>query len=404
MKTPRSVSMLDGVGRSGRSSRANYTRRVNLVESLGVDLGVRLAGTPESGLAAELVADALRDVGLEPRFQEFDLLAYEPEEPELEIDGERWDAGPCMYATPTEGTIEGRVRRLGTHSIGGFFPDADIFAVEDADGRELARLHMSPFGGAAIPFLTGVRQIAVGPTVFISGSDSERLRSMEGATARVRVGGRFLPGRRERNVIAEVAGARDEAVVVSAHHDSVWRGPGVVDNATGVEGMRRVAERLAGERHPRSLIFAAFAAEEIGCVGSRQFVFEAEISGDLRRIAACVNLDCIAYGERFELMASPPELARRLDRLARELDLDDRYELSVGPAGPGVDSFAFAEKDIPAATLCHFPYPEYHLPTERLELVDGRRLDDSVELAIRLVESLLAEPVRPPSIEGPANG
>ncbi len=366
---------------------------MNLVEALGVDLGVRRAGTPESGRAAELVADAFRDVGLEPRFQEFDLLAYEPEEPELEIDGERWEAGPCMYATPTEGNVEGRVRRLGAHSVGGFFPDADIFAVEDADGRELARLHMSPFGGAAIPFLTGVRQIAVAPTVFISGSDSERLRSMEGATARVRVGGRFLPGRRERNVIAEVAGASEEAVVVSAHHDSVWRGPGVVDNATGVEGMRRVAERFAGDSRERSLMFVAFAAEEIGCVGSRQFVFEAEISGDVKRLTACVNLDCIAHGERFELMASPAELARRLDGLARELELHDRYEVSVGPAGPGVDSFAFAEKDIPAATLCHFPYDEYHLPTERLELVDGRRLDDSVELATRLVESLLAEPV-----------
>jgi hypothetical protein len=36
------------------------------------------------------------------------------------------------------------VRRLGTHSIGGFFPEADVFAVEDEDGRELARLLMTP--------------------------------------------------------------------------------------------------------------------------------------------------------------------------------------------------------------------------------------------------------------------
>jgi Iap family predicted aminopeptidase len=366
---------------------------VNLIEVLGVDVGVRLAGTPEAGRAADLVAAALREAGLEPGFHEFDLLAYEPDEPLLEIDGDRWDAGPCMYATPTDGTVEGRVRRLGTFSIGGFFPQADVFAVDDADGVELARLHMSPFGGAAIPFLAGPRQIAVVPTVFISGADAERLRGLEGATARVRVGGRFIPGRRERNVVADLPGESEEAIVVSAHYDSVWRGPGVIDNATGVEGVRRVAERLAGGRHARTLRFIAFAAEEVGVVGSRQFVFDAEITGELERIRACVNLDCIAHGDRFELMGSPPALAERMRAFADELGLHERYELSVGPAGPGVDSFAFAEKNIPAASLCHFPYDEYHLPSERLELVDERRLADTVELATRLIESLLEDPV-----------
>ena len=368
---------------------------MNLIETLGVEIGVRQAGTPAADEAAEAVAAALREVGLEPRFHEFSLLGYEADEPLLEIDGDRWDAGPCMYATPTDGVVEGTVHRLGSHSVGGFFPDADVFAVVDGEGTELARLNMSPFGGAAIPFLTGIRQIAVGPTVFISGADAERLRGLEGVEARVRVGGRFVPGRVGRNVVAELRGESEEAILVSAHYDSVWRGPGVIDNATGVEGVRRIAEELAGRGHVRSLIFVAFTAEEIGCVGSRQFVFDAEVTGELERIKACVNLDCIAHGHRFELLASPPPLRDRLRRFAHELGLQDRYDLHVDAAGPGVDAFAFHEKGIPAATLCHFPYDEYHLPSERLELVDERRLDDSVELATLLVESLLEQPVAP---------
>jgi Iap family predicted aminopeptidase len=368
---------------------------VNLIETLGVEIGVRQVGTPAADEAAEAVAAAFREVGLEPRFHDFSLLGYEADEPLLEIEGERWEAGPCMYATPTEGIVEGTVRRIGSHSVGGFFPEADVFAVEDAEGRELARLNMSPFGGAAIPFLTGIRQIAVGPTVFISGADAERLRELEGARARVRVGGRFVPGCVGRNVIGELRGESEEAIVVSAHYDSVWRGPGVIDNATGVEGLRRVAEELAGRGHLRSLLFVAFAAEEIGCVGSRQFVFDSSITGELDRIKACVNLDCVAHGERFELLASPRALTERLERFATELGLQDRYDLHVDAAGPGVDAFAFHEKGIPAATLCHFPYDEYHLPSERLELVDERRLADSVELATLLVESLLEQPVAP---------
>lgn len=368
---------------------------MNLIETLGVEIGVRQAGTPAADEAAEAVAAALREVGLEPRFHEFSLLGYEADEPLLEIDGERWEAGPCMYATPTDGVVEGTVRRLGSHSVGGFFPDADVFAVVDGEGTELARVNMSPFGGAAIPFLTGIRQIAVGPTVFVSGADAERLRGLEGVGARVRVGGRFVPGCVGRNVVADLRGESEEAILVSAHYDSVWRGPGVIDNATGVEGVRRIAEELAGRGHVRSLIFVAFTAEEIGCVGSRQFVFDADVTGELERIRACVNLDCIAHGDRFELLASPPPLADRLRRFARELGLHDRYDLHVDAAGPGVDAFAFHEKGIPAATLCHFPYDEYHLPSERLELVDERRVADSVELATLLVESLLEQPVAP---------
>jgi Iap family predicted aminopeptidase len=381
------------LGRGGQPR--NRLAAVNLVEALGVEIGIRQAGTPETGRASEAVADALREAGLDPRYQEFELLAYEAEEPELEIDGARWDAGPCMYANPTGGTVEGRIRRLGTFSIGGFFRDADVFAVEDEHGRELARLQMSPFGGAAIPFLTGERQIAVGPTAFISGSDAERLRSMEGARAQVRIGGRFVPNARERNVVAELRGQSEESVLVSAHFDSVWRGPGVIDNATGCEGLRRVAERLGGHGHMRSLIFCGFAAEEIGCIGSRQFVFEAKISGDLGRIKAVVNLDCIAHGERLELMASPPALPERMQGFADELGLSARYELNAGPAGQGVDAYPFAENGIPAATIAHFPYAEYHLPVERMELVDEQRLSDSVDLATLLVESLLEQPVQP---------
>ena len=367
---------------------------MNLIETLGVEIGVRQAGTSASHEAAEAVAEAFREAGLEPDFREFGLLGYEADEPELEIEGERWDAGPCMYANPTDGFVEGRVRRLGSHSIGGFFPEADVFAVEDEKGRELARLLMSPFGGPAIPFLTNPRQIAVGPAAFISGADSERLRGMEGARARVRVSGRFVPGCVERNVVAELRGQSEEAIVVSAHYDSVWRGPGVVDNATGVEGIRRIAEDLAGRGHMRSLIFVGFAAEEIGLIGSRQFIFDAEISGELDRIKACVNLDCIAHGDRFELMASPKALRDRLSSFAKELRLAERYELSIGPAGPGVDAFPFHEKGIPAASLSHFGYPEYHLPSERLELIDERRLADSVEVATLLIDSLLEQPVQ----------
>jgi len=177
---------------------------VNLVEALGVEIGVRVAGSPEAAAAAERIAEAFRELGLEPVFQEFRFLGYDHEEPELEIDGERWAAGPASYAppTPTEG-VEGSARYLGDYP---FIPGimlAPVFAIEDENGVELARLVANPIGGGAIPFPTYHKlPVHGGPMAMISTADGERLKSLERPLARLHTGGEYVPGRQDRNVIA----------------------------------------------------------------------------------------------------------------------------------------------------------------------------------------------------------
>jgi aminopeptidase YwaD len=350
---------------------------VNLVQTLAVEIGVRQCGTEAAARAAAAIADAFRSLGLEPRFQEFPLLGFDAEEPELWVDGEPWPAGPCMYAHP--GECEGEVRQLSD----------GIWAVGEG------RLVRSIFGKGPIPFFGGSSAggyVASPPTAFLSRADAERIR--DGQHARLVVRGEYLPGRRDRNVIAELPGASDEVVVVGAHFDSVWRGNGAIDNATGVEGLRRVAERLVGGKHPRTLQFVAFAAEEIGLIGARRFVTEARERGELARIAGMVNLDCIGYGEKLELLCAPEALLERTAETARNLGLYDRYEV-VTELGEdaGTDHLPFAQAGVPALSILHFPYEEYHLPEESPALVDERLMADAVDLAVAMVESLLADPV-----------
>ncbi len=362
---------------------------MNLVEALAIGVGPRPAGSDAAFRAAETVAEAFRDLGLEPRFQEFDLLGYEADEPELEVDGERWPAGPCMYAHSFDG--EGTVKRIGDSPapVGeGTLPN---FAVIGDDGRELARLLTSPFSTGAIPFMSSHTHITTPPTAFVSISDSKRLT--DGTRVRLKVGGRFVPGRRERNVIADVPGKRSERVLVTAHYDSVWRGPGAIDNATGVEGVRRIGEALAGRELDRGVTLVAFAAEEIKLTGSHYFVDEAKLRGELDAIVGVVNLDCIAHGEQLHILASPDALLGRALEAARGIGLLDRYALETGPATGGVDSHWFAMAGVPATTILHFPYDEYHLPSESPDLCDPQLMDDAVALAQALVESQLAHPI-----------
>ena len=361
---------------------------MDLVDALAVGVGPRTAGSDHAAQAADVVADAFRELGLEPRFQEFDLLGYEADEPLLEVEGERWDAGPCMYAHAFDG--EGTVKRIGSSPAPVGDKRLPNFAVV-ADGREVARLLTSPFSTGAIPFMSPHVHITTPPTAFVSIADSERLE--DGLHVSLRVGGRFLPGRRERNVIADIAGAGDGHVIVSAHYDSVWHGPGAIDNATGVEGVRRVGERLASGDLPRGVRLVAFAAEEIKLTGSRYYVDEANLRGELDEVKGVVNLDCIGRGDKLNILASPGALLGRGIEAARSLGLLDRYELETGPGTGGVDSHWFAERKVPAATILHFPYDEYHLPSESPSLVDERLMDDAVDLAVALVESQLAQPV-----------
>lgn len=362
---------------------------VDLVEALAGGIGPRTAGSAAASVAADTVGEAFRELGLDVRFQTFHLVAYEADEPVLEVEGERWEVGPCMYGHDFEG--EGTVRRIGDSPapVGeGRLPN---FAIVDADGHEAARLLTSPFSTGAIPFMSSHVQITTPPTAFVSRSDSERLE--DGMRVRMKVGGRFLPGRMERNVIADIPGRRDEHVVVGAHFDSVWRGPGAIDNASGVEGVRRIGEALAGRELERGVRLVAFAAEEIKLTGSRYYIDEAALRGELTQVAGMVNLDCIGYGERLNLLASPAALLDRATETARGLGLLDRYELVTGPATGGVDSHWFAERKIPAVTVLHFPYDEYHLGSDTPALVDERQFEDAVALGLALVESQAAEPV-----------
>jgi len=355
---------------------------MNLIDALAGEIGSRPAGSEASARAADEVADAFRELGLDPRFQTFPFLAYDPDEPELEINGERWAAAPAMYAQRAD--VQGTLRRIGTHVVlpGVFEPPA--FAIEDETG-ELARVYGNPIGGGATPFTTGYGPTLTGPSAYVSTADALRLE--DGARARLRVGGRYVPTT-ERNVITGLPGDTEETVILCAHYDCAWRAGGAVDNASGVEAMRRIVEALAPASRHRTLLAIAFGAEECGLAGSRFYVTDAKTRGQLGRIAAVVNLECLARGQRLELWAGPDDLTHRALRIAEELGLDD---LSTRPPIAGSDHFPFASEGIPAACLVRWPYPEYHLEDDRPELADETLLAPATELARRLVAELLSE-------------
>jgi Zn-dependent M28 family amino/carboxypeptidase len=97
-----------------------------------------------------------------------------------------------------------------------------------------------------------------------------------GATpvVRIEMTNRFAPGI-GRNVIAELRGREwpDEVVLAGAHLDSWDISQGATDNGLGTALVLEMARALATlpERPRRTLRFAAWAAEEVGLCGSKEY-------------------------------------------------------------------------------------------------------------------------------------
>ncbi|NUR83009.1 MAG: M28 family peptidase [Nonomuraea sp.] len=164
-------------------------------------------------------------------------------------------------------------------------------------------------------------------------------------TVRLKVDATLVLGTND-NVIAESRfGDPRNVVMIGGHLDSVHAGPGINDNGSGSATILEVAEEMALFPVKNKVRFAFWAAEEIGLLGSDQYV--AKLSQAERdRIRVYLN---------FDMVASP--------NFAYMLYDGDDSDAEGSPAGP--PGSAQIEKQ-----LADF-YATRHLPTVGTDF-DGR--------------------------------
>jgi N-acetylated-alpha-linked acidic dipeptidase len=170
------------------------------------------------------------------------------------------------------------------------------------------------------------------------------------------------------NVIGILPGAEapEQLVIVGCHHDA-W-GFGAADPLAGtivlMETARVFAEEAKrGVRPRRTIIFAAWGAEEFGIIGSSEWC-EGHRAVLARNAVAYVNLDMAAMGNNFSASATPPlqEAIRRAAGMVPQAgDAAGRSVLDVwgnhgaptmGTPGGGSDHVGFnCHLGIPACSL-----------------------------------------------------
>ena len=104
------------------------------------------------------------------------------------------------------------------------------------------------------------------------------------------------------NVIAEIGDVTKPTIILGAHYDSTAMksgSMGATDNGAGVAAMLAIAEALI-DKQPKlyNIRFIAFGAEEVGLQGSNYYVANLKKTNQLDNIAAMINFDTIAGGDK----------------------------------------------------------------------------------------------------------
>lgn len=180
----------------------------------------------------------------------------------------------------------------------------------DPESIDLPRIPVQPVGWAAAQEILSRMTGEAAPQAWQGGLPFPyRLTGGDGLVVRLHVEQERFIGK-SANVIARIPGAvdPDSLVIIGAHHDA-W-GFGAADPTCGticvLEAARSFARlRQIGRRPARTIIFAAWGAEEFGIIGSTEWV-ESRRANLIDTAVAYINLDMAAMGPSFSTSATPP--------------------------------------------------------------------------------------------------
>ena len=223
----------------------------------------------------------------------------------------------------------------------------------------------------------------------LSAALHEAAEKREPVTLRVEHSGRD----KSSNVLALIEGSdpvlKNECVIIGGHLDHIGvTGGGQVcnganDNASGVAAVLEIAEALAAMpvKPKRTIILAAWGAEERGLIGSKAFVESGLVPID--RIAAYVNLDMIGRSEpdKIKLGASGETLTAWAREAAAENGLSAE---DMGFMVRASDTSPFMEREIPIAFYSSGIFPGLHSPSDDADLIDADKAARVARAALRL--------------------
>jgi aminopeptidase YwaD len=203
-----------------------------------------------------------------------------------------------------------------------------------------------------------------------------------------------------QNVIGFLEGTdpvlKNEVIVIGAHYDHVGLGyygsmkrenigqihNGADDNASGTAGIIELAEAFSKAKPRRSIVFAAFTAEENGLIGSKYYVYEQPLI-PLENTVGMINLDMISRNNEKLIWIGGAFYTDDLRFVAEEANKEIGMELlyNVGLLTNASDQAPFLRRKIPALFFFAGDHEDYHTPTDDIEKINAAKAESVCKLA-----------------------
>ena len=215
------------------------------------------------------------------------------------------------------------------------------------------------------------------------------------------------------NVLAWLPGKTDEYVIVGAHYDHLGRGnfdslapsqigqihPGADDNASGTAGVLELARLLAPQRGQlqRSILFMNFAGEELGLLGSAEWVKEP--TRPLAKAVAMINMDMIGRIRDDKIYIGGVGTGSTLKSVLEQAQKDEPFKIEYSAGGySSSDHTSFVARKIPVLFFFSGLHSDYHKPSDSWDKINA----PSAARLLDMVESVtlqLANAQQPPAFQ-----
>ena len=370
---------------------------------LSVEIGERVAGSDAERQAAAYVASQLEGAGYAVAIEEFDVR-IPLNEATISVEGEGEPIIGLPLGESRGGSASGRLVFAG-------LGETDELAAAEVEGaivlldrgvlpfaRKAANAQAAGAAGVVIVnnergelFGTLGRDAGVSiPVIGVADRLGPALRALAADGAEVAISSLIgAENRTSQNVVGRPGDGECHAYL-GAHYDSVPRGPGANDNASGTALLIELARASRSEEIGEGICFIAFGAEEFGLFGSQAFV-EAH---DVSEAAFMLNFDMVArIGERPgdgpRFVAGDAALAD----LAASVAADLGYGIPRGafPANTSSDHASFTAAGVPAITVHSGGSDFIHTPQDTIDTVFVEDLAIFLEVSIALLETLFEE-------------
>ncbi|SFQ51074.1 Peptidase family M28 [Lachnospiraceae bacterium XBB1006] len=374
--------------------RLSGTREYQLLKQLAY---TRLAGTPEEEKAANLLAETIREIGLTPEVDIFDiedakqptatLTVTEPYCKTYEVTGYK-----CCKSTP-EGGMDAPL--IYAESM----LDANLVNAKDAivlvqmpltveKYRRLLKAGVAGFitmGGDYYdnPKDTGIVTRKLRKTMTVHGLTSgahirvkDAMEMVEKHASKIHLDVQNENEiRQSRNVYVELQGTEipDEIVSFGAHYDSVEFSKGVYDNGSGAVILMELLRYFKENPPKRTLRFHWYGSEEIGLEGSKHFVKTHE--AELEKHVLMINVDMAGpvLGRDVAIVTADDSLRVFTDYFMKTRG----YAVDVAQRTYSSDNMPFADKKVPAISFARLAAPGagyYHSKNDHMTFMSAETL------------------------------